>query len=350
MSLLPILLLCAGPASAQQWTADVYVGGTRYDALASVASAANLVGNIRVESARFFAYLSAAAPLEGESPVWSALGAGTRLRRSLGRARVGLDLGADAYAFRNPVLSGQGLTTHVLPMVGITGGRFDLQVQGGRRDHHAGGEAGPSSRHLYEAGARATVGSDPAYGVADVRVFGTGQKTYPRAQLQVGTAFGAARVWGSAGRWFGSDLEETVWSAGASFAVNARGEIWAGVRHDVDPLYASPSRTTWNVGYSMKLGRVERVLPAPEIRDGRIIVRLERRHAPAPPSVAGEFSDWQPLPMSAAGSDWVIEIPAQSGVYRFAFVSEAGEWFVPEGYPGRMDDDMGGYVAVVVVP
>ncbi len=54
--------------------------------------------------------------------------------------------------------------------------------------------------------------------------------------------------------------------------------------------------------------------------------------------------------MRASGSDWVIEIPAGPGVYRFAFVSASGEWFVPEGYPGRMDDDMGGHVAVIVVP
>jgi hypothetical protein len=46
----------------------------------------------------------------------------------------------------------------------------------------------------------------------------------------------------------------------------------------------------------------------------------------------------------------VLELPLASGVYRFAFVAADGEWFVPEGYPGRMDDDMGGYVAVLVVP
>lgn len=350
MSLLPILLLCARPAAAQQWTADAYVGGTRYDALAAVAGAANLVGNVRLESPLLYAYLSAAAPLDGDSPAWSALGAGTRLRRGLGRARVGLDLGVDAYAFRNPTITGQGLTTHVLPLIGFAHGDFDLQVQSGRRDHHAGGEVGTSTRHLYEAAARATLGRDIGYGVAEVRLLTSGDQTYPLAQLQIGTAFGAARVWASAGRWFGDDLEETVWNAGASYGVGTRGEVWAGARHDVDPLYPSPPRTSWNLGYSMKLGRVERVLTAPELRDGRIIVRLERRHAAATPSVAGEFSDWQPLPMRASGSDWVIEIPAGPGVYRFAFVSASGEWFVPEGYPGRMDDDMGGHVAVIVVP
>ena len=31
-------------------------------------------------------------------------------------------------------------------------------------------------------------------------------------------------------------------------------------------------------------------------------------------------------------------------------VTASGEWFVPDGYPGRIDDGMGGHVAVMVVP
>jgi hypothetical protein len=46
---------------------------------------------------------------------------------------------------------------------------------------------------------------------------------------------------------------------------------------------------------------------------------------------------------------WVLDLPLAPGVYRFAFVTPAGEWFVPEQYPGRMDDGMGGYVALIVV-
>ena len=121
------------------------------------------------------------------------------------------------------------------------------------------------------------------------------------------------------------------------------------LRTDVDPLYRTAARTSWNIGYSMKLGRSEASIASPVLRDGRIIVRLPRDAAAATPFVAGEFSDWQPLPMRAEGDEWRIEIPAGPGVYRFSFVAATGEWFVPEGYPGRMDDDMGGHVAVIVV-
>jgi hypothetical protein len=350
--LLPIPLLCALPAAAQQWTADVYAGGTRYDALASFVGAANLVGNVRVESSRLFAYLSAAAPLDSDAPLWSALGGGMRLRRGLTHGgRIGLDIGADAYAFRHTAAAtGKGATTHVLPLVGLTRGIVDVQLRGGRRDHHADRPGGTSSRHMYEAGARGTLGGATHVAVADLRVLTASGASYPMAQLQVGTTFHDARFWGLAGRWFGDDLRETVWGAGGSVQIGLRGELWASGRHDAEPLYLTLPRTSWNIGYSMKLGHVERVTPAPVLRDGMIVVRLLRSaDADAAPAVAGEFSDWQPLPMRASGDEWVIEIPARPGVYRFAFVAPTGEWFVPEGYPGRMDDDMGGHVAVVVV-
>jgi hypothetical protein len=351
MSLLLVLLLCAVPASAQQWTADVYAGGTQYDALASFVGAANVAGNVRFESPRTFAYLSAAAPLDNDAPVWSALGGGLRVAHGVGgRFRIGLDAGGDGYAFRyTDSTSGTGVTTHLLPLVALTRGAFDLRLRGGRRDHHADRPLAKTSRHMYEAGARGMVGNDSRIAIAEVRVLTAPGEMHSVAQAQVGSSFGRAQVWASAGRWFG-DLRETVWSAGASITAGRRGEAWAGVHRDVEPLYQSPVRTSWNIGYSLKLGRIARPLNAPVLRDGVVIVRLPRdSRSTAAPAVAGEFSDWQPLPMRAAGDEWVIEITAGPGVYRFAFVTADGEWFVPEGYPGRMDDDMGGHVAVVVV-
>jgi hypothetical protein len=86
------------------------------------------------------------------------------------------------------------------------------------------------------------------------------------------------------------------------------------------------------------------------VRDGRSVIRLPRADAPGGVSVAGDFSDWQPRPMTAAGSHWELAIALPSGVYRYAFVDAAGRWFVPAGVPGRMDDGMGGHVAVLIVP
>jgi hypothetical protein len=175
-----------------------------------------------------------------------------------------------------------------------------------------------------------------------------GDDTYQLVQVQVATTIRAVRMWTVTGRWFGG-LTQDVWGVGAAVDIGSRGELWASLHSDTEPLYLNPPRTSWNVGYSMKLGRTERPVVAPVLRDGSIILRLPHDAAETTPFVAGEFSNWQPLPMTDSGDEWLIEIPAGPGVYRFAFVAASGEWFVPEGYPGRMDDDMGGHVAVIVV-
>ncbi|HEX6308519.1 MAG TPA: glycogen-binding domain-containing protein [Longimicrobiales bacterium] len=353
----PLLLLTgmlagASPVTAQRWAVDVYAGGTRYDALAAHTAGANIIANLRYGSARFSAYASAAAPMDGDAPKWSAVGATGRpsigLRPDL---RLGIDLSADGYGFRyDDGLTGTGVSTRALPVIALATGGLLIEATGGRHDHVFSGDAGDASRHLYEIGGRASIGSTERYAIAEVRsLYGSGQ-SFPMARLQVGAALGPAQAWGSAGRWFGDDLAETTWGAGLTIAIG-RGEAWGGVRRDApDPLYRNTARTTWNVGYSLKLGRrPAEPLSTPVVRNGTLILRLPREGA-APPSVAGEFSNWQPLPMQASGDEWVIEIAVQPGAYRFAFVGPDGDWFVPPGYPGRMSDDMGGHVVLVVVP
>lgn len=349
--LLPFTLVAAAPVPAQQWSADVYAGGTRYDAIAARAAAANIVGNLRVEAARLFGYLSAAAPLDDDAPVWGALGGGMRVSRALRAGfRAGLELDSDGYVFRHAAGSGGGLSTHVLPHLALDRGAVALQLRGGRHDHYFDVDGASSSRHLYEMGVRGSFGSAARFAIADVRVLARGAQRFPMARVQLGSTVGAVRIHGMAGRWFGDDLGETVWGAGAAVDLGSRGELWAGVRRDAaDPLYQSVARTSWNVGYSLKLGNAPAALPVPLVRSGSLVVRLPRSHASQSVSVAGEFSGWQPLPMRLDGDEWVVEVPLATGVYRFAFVAADGAWFVPEGYPGRMDDDMGGHVAVVVV-
>jgi hypothetical protein len=350
--LLPFCLLVPDPAAAQ-WAADLYAGGTRYDAVAALAAAANLVANLRYDSPRLSGYLSAAAPATGDAPVWSALGGSGRLARGLaGPLRAGLELDADGYVFRQSGgTSGGGITTRVIPTLGARIGRVAVQLRGGRHDHHVSA-ATRSSRHLWEAGARVTTGDAERFVIGDVRMLLRSNEHYPLARLQAGTTVGPAGLWGMAGRWLGSDLSETIWGAGASMDVGARGQIWTSVRHDApDPLYLSAARTSWNVGVSLRLGARGGATPGPLVRGGTLVLRLPRALAAGgAPAVAGEFSDWVPLPMTLAGDEWRIEVPVRSGVYRFAFVRADGEWFVPAGYPGRMSDDMGGHVALVVVP
>jgi hypothetical protein len=83
---------------------------------------------------------------------------------------------------------------------------------------------------------------------------------------------------------------------------------------------------------------------------GRVVVRLPRAEAPGSDVwIAGSFNRWQPVRMQREGSDWVFRASLPAGIYRYAFRSADGSWFVPASTAGRRDDGMGGHIAVLVV-
>jgi hypothetical protein len=351
-----VLLLgaAAQPVVAQRWSADVYAGGTRYAALGTqaAADAAALVAGLRFETPTSLAYLSAAAPLSEESPAWAALGGSLRLGRELGPARLGLQLAADGFAYRQAdERTGSGASTRVQPFFSLSPGLLQLQLHGARSDYVIEENDASLQRHLYEIGGQASATVRATMIQTEVRhVTGEGG-TWTVADVQLGRLVGPATAWVGAGHWFG-DLDELTWLAGASLPL-WRGTVWGSAQHTAaDPLYLSPERTTWNIGFSLPLGRTGNVQPGPQVRDGEMVIRLARvgRAATGPIAVAGEFNDWTPVMMTPAGDTWEFRLPAVSGAYRFAFVDPAGDWFVPEGYPGRISDDMGGYVVLLVVP
>lgn len=86
-------------------------------------------------------------------------------------------------------------------------------------------------------------------------------------------------------------------------------------------------------------------------KGGRVTVRLSAHEAGAPPpSIAGDFTNWTPVGMKRQEDEWRFSIQLSTGVYRFAFRNADGEWFVPARFPNRTDDQMGGWVAVLVIP
>jgi hypothetical protein len=356
IAFLALLGTCV-PLHAQQWTADVYAGGSRYDALGAQATSANsIVANVRMSTRRFASFISAAAPLDRASPAWTALGGTARLLHAFSPLSLGIELATDGFLFRHSDGStGGGASLHALPLAAFALGAAQLEVKGGRREYLYRAGAESLQRHVYEVGARAALAAGPATVIGEAKTLTAHGEAWPFAGVQVVGAHDRFTTWAGVGRWFGDDIAETTWQAGASADLGPRGEVWFGAqRIAADPLYASAARSTWNVGYSIPLGRASsaETLPAPALRDGSLIIRLPRtgRAARGTISIAGEFNGWTPVAMQAAGDAWEVAVPAASGVVRFAFVDESGEWFVPEGYPGRMSDDMGGFIAVVVVP
>lgn len=67
-------------------------------------------------------------------------------------------------------------------------------------------------------------------------------------------------------------------------------------------------------------------------------------------SIAGDWNDWSPAPMSrASGGRWTAVIEATPGLHRFAILVDGIRWTVPRGAP-QASDGFGGQAALLVVP
>ena len=143
-----------------------------------------------------------------------------------------------------------------------------------------------------------------------------------------------------------------AWSAGGATAVGPQVELQVGARGNAfDPLYLSSTETSVWAGLSLRLGGGRTVRPpVPAMAPGgRAVIRIPARSLKTPPSIAGDFTGWKPVPMRREESHWIYTAKLDPGVYHYAFVDQDGTWFVPESVPGRQDDGMGGQVAVLVV-
>ena len=69
----------------------------------------------------------------------------------------------------------------------------------------------------------------------------------------------------------------------------------------------------------------------------------------AAPSIAGDFTDWEPVPMRRNGDQWEASFDLEPGVYHYSFVRSDGSWFLPDTIRNRVDDGFGGMNAVLVV-
>jgi len=86
----------------------------------------------------------------------------------------------------------------------------------------------------------------------------------------------------------------------------------------------------------------------PDRRGDSIVVRFRFTGARAV-AIAGDWNNWQPLPLAAAGDDvWEGALLVPSGTHRFNLLVD-GEWVVPHGV-ATLADELGGLVALLVVP
>jgi hypothetical protein len=345
------------PARGQGWSADVSAGRLVYDPLSATVDTSTVMGAIRRDTPRgIWVYGAGALPAGDAGTFWAATGTGGRVmaapNRNL-RARVGADLGAHGFWFRDRVVSvsGTGGTLEAMPFLRVTAGNGFVDGVVGWRGHTLSYAGLRENRGVFETGARG------GYGIrfrveGDARWVHADERTYPFVGATVAYQRARAEVWGQVGKWLATDFDDRAWAVGSGARLNARTSVWGSVRQDApDPLYWNSARRTWSIGLTQRLGRIPvPLVPVSPSPGGLVVIRLRAADTPSGVvSIAGDFNNWQAVPMLREGSDWVIRLPLTPGVYHYSFRSSSGEWFVPASAAGRRDDGMGGHQAVLVV-
>lgn len=372
------IVIAAGPLAAQEWRASALAGRIR-SSLDPVASERVALG-VQYDGPTTGLRLTGGVPLRAEEPWAGAASAWTRLavrRQGLlagvdvaGSALLTVDRAADGVrpptgSFPDPFeppapvrgdRSGHAFAAQAMPVVGYEGARVQVHARAGVSRYSVSIGEQRADRSVQLADLQVTVAPTTSLALVPVIRHFRAPDEDPSlfAGISAVTASRVGSVWASVGRWTSGAGEGTPWSVGGRLPLHTLVSLEGAVRHDTfDPLHLQPGQTSWSVGLSVRLGGAARPVAPPvpaAYVDGRATIRLPASAARTQPSIAGDFNDWTPAPMTRAGEHWTYTVALSRGVYHYAFVGADGAWFVPEDVPGRRDDGMGGHVAVLVVP
>ncbi len=367
MRLAPIALiaLLALPraVAAQEWRATAQAGRVNYASTptGAAADASMVLGLSRAAPASWIG-LSAALPL-GADPFWAVLAGWKRFATS-GTAGALLDVTGHGFVQRQRTagaLPTGGLTTadrqgagaDVRAGIFARNGTTAFEVRGGAAAQRSEQQGVIQSRFLPAADARVSLLRAPFTLSAEGRGWATGTERHAWTGGTLQIAEGPVMVSGGAGNWVTGGVHGITWTAAARAGVGHPLELQLAARgNSFDPLYRSATGTTFSLGLSARIGRAPfaGVAPvAPRGSDGRSVIRIATRDAGSGPSIAGDFTNWKPVPMQRDGGHWIYAAHLEPGVYHYAFVAGDGHWFVPKSVPGRQADGMGGETAVLVV-
>ncbi len=126
-----------------------------------------------------------------------------------------------------------------------------------------------------------------------------------------------------------------------------------------DPLRGLPEANI--ITASLRLSFGPKPLPVMQratIADARLIPRVEggahlvvrvEVHDTITIEVAGDFSEWKPLPIVREGNAWVVRVALPPGKYRIGVRANLGPWLAPRNL-ARVRDDFGGESGLFVIP
>lgn len=366
--ILPVIALAAlttlclpRDARAQTWTASADVGRSTFDVGVREIETSSLVLGAQYTRPRLWMGANLSPEL-GENPLWGGLWAAVSPERRRGPIVWGVDAAAQVYGQDDPLglAGGIGAGASAVPRGSYyPTPALELGIGGGGQVYYSGfgAEGTEFTRSVGLAEAFGTYRArDRAAEVGGVvRHLFAEEAAYTLVEATVRQTLGKGVVWGSLGTWISDFIDTTPWEVGGAIRVLERTWLRGNVRQEAfDPVYLSDARTSWSAGISLAIGgggpRAEVAeVPLALAQAGAAELRLPNTAADGPIKVAGDFTGWEALPMGLEGREWVFRAPLRPGVYHYAYVDGHGEWFVPEGTPGRKSDGMGGFVAVLIV-
>lgn len=349
-----LLVLSFPHASRAQGQPAVTAGvGEAADAVTGVSTGTSLSLGAAWEGTRRGLSLTLGLPLDpGDATGWgSAMGWGDwPFLLPVG----GIVASAQAFGYRDPVLASTGAAAAVRVEAyrELSTDPVLVRLRGGGRGGTLLAGNATVRRVLWGGGADATVARGSAAVRVSADVWAGPEAVYPALATTAVLSFGPAVAHGRVERWLHDASPTTGW--GAAIDVRLRDRISLVIhasRPATDILFFSPPQQSWSVGIRYGIGDPRPAsLPTALFSERDEPVRLELPASGAGPvRVAGTFSDWEPVAMTREGERWVLRLRLDPGVYEYTFIGPDGEWFMPEGTPGRKPDGFGGFVATVVV-
>jgi hypothetical protein len=351
------LAIASPPTLDAQWTAGAAVGQSA--PAASPVADPGLTALLNLGAAltpHLRADVLAGLPFESERGViW--ISGGAALDRSFGGARgprPRLQLSGNGWGYRDGLsqTEGGGLHGEVMPGLTLGTARFRVAVSAGSQVVAERTEAS-YTRWIPTLGGSVSGGGERLWLEGGADALHADGIVFPRVRALAHAALPAMNVWAGFTRWLSPELSESGLQAGISIRVTGEGRLTAHMAHHPnEPVFWNGPRRTWAVGVSHTFGPtpVRSLATTTRVhRSGTIRLSLPVATAPEGVSVAGDFSGWQPVAMERRGDAWVVSLVVGPGVHRYSFHRANGEWFVPEGTPGRRPDGFGGHVATLVV-
>jgi hypothetical protein len=159
------------------------------------------------------------------------------------------------------------------------------------------------------------------------------------------------------------EFRATAWHFEATRAVTADIALFGSAGRTLSALTAGlPARRYAALGLRWASGNRRRELRPAVPPDGRSIRTVREAGAEAAGvelkapgaasvEVIGDFSNWEPMTLSDAGSGWwTLPVRLVPGLYRFNVRYDGGRWEAPAGLPSEADEFNGRVGVLLIVP